>query len=180
MSCRVTALLLNVCSGRISEHCGVDLGAEGCGSDSVGDLIFDLSTLIMNGDCLQATVCAAAVNEGDALVAVGAAPPEEAPEESADAVEGIARQLALVGDPKTPERSKADARYDLLTALSRTQDLRVRLGIIRGLVDYVYPGLQPLLVEHLEQVIREAKAAGQSEMVSEAGRLLKELGTVTK
>ncbi len=68
---QLTALILNVCSGRLSDGCEVDVSAEGCSSTSVGALIDELAQLIQDGFCDEANACAGAVNEGDALVGGG-------------------------------------------------------------------------------------------------------------
>ncbi len=65
---QLTALILNVCSGKLGNGCEVDVSAEGCSSTNVGDLIEEIAGLIQSGDCNVAKSCAAAVNEGDALV----------------------------------------------------------------------------------------------------------------
>jgi hypothetical protein len=65
---QLTALLLNVCSDRLQGRCQVDLIEEGCVSEYVDDLLDELSELIHMADCRRAAACAAAVNEGDALV----------------------------------------------------------------------------------------------------------------
>ena len=64
---QLTALILNVCSGLLTECCEVDLSAEGCSSTNVGDLIDEIADLIAGESCHQAADCAAAVNEGTAL-----------------------------------------------------------------------------------------------------------------
>ena len=62
---QLTALILNVCSGKLTECCEVDLGAEGCTSTNVGDLIDEIAGLILGGECKTAKDCAAAVNGSD-------------------------------------------------------------------------------------------------------------------
>ncbi len=62
---QLTALILNVCSGKLTECCEVDLGAEGCASTNVGDLIDEIAGLIQGGSCNTASNCAAAVNGSD-------------------------------------------------------------------------------------------------------------------
>lgn len=61
----LTALLFNIESGRVQNLCEVDLAAEGCTSTTIADLVVELGDKIMNGDCLVAAACAAAVNEGE-------------------------------------------------------------------------------------------------------------------
>ncbi len=65
---QLTALVLNVCSGRLADGCEVDVSAEGCSSPTVGDLLDEIAMLIFMNDCDQAKSCAAAVNEGTGLV----------------------------------------------------------------------------------------------------------------
>ena len=65
---QLTALILNVCSSRLSNFCEVDVSAQACLSSNVGELIVEAAGLIQTGFCNQAAACAAAVNEGDALV----------------------------------------------------------------------------------------------------------------
>jgi hypothetical protein len=65
---QLTALILNVGSGRLMDGCEVDLTALGCESDSVGGMIDEIATLIHEDDCNQANSCAAALNEGEGLV----------------------------------------------------------------------------------------------------------------
>jgi hypothetical protein len=65
---QLTALILNVCSGRVLDGCEVDVSAEGCSSTTVGDLLDEIATLILMADCNGARSCAAAVNEGIGLV----------------------------------------------------------------------------------------------------------------
>ncbi len=64
---QLTAVILNVCSGRLGNGCAVDLASEGCSSTTVGGLVGEAASLILGGDCKRASDCAAAVNEGDAL-----------------------------------------------------------------------------------------------------------------
>ncbi len=65
---QLTALILNVCSGRLQNSCEVDTACE---STSVGELINEIADLINSGDCNLAAQCAGAVNEGDAIVSNG-------------------------------------------------------------------------------------------------------------
>ena len=62
----LTALILNVCSGRLENGCEVDVSNEGCSSTRVGDLIEEIAMQIHAGECSPA--CAEAVNEGYGLV----------------------------------------------------------------------------------------------------------------
>jgi hypothetical protein len=64
---QTTALILNVCSGHITDGCEVDLYALGCTSEMVRDLAVELADMIAMGNCAQAASCAAAVNEGTGL-----------------------------------------------------------------------------------------------------------------
>ena len=69
-----TALLLNVCSGKLFFPAQLDLSALNCASTTVGELVGELSDLIKSGvsgvpgDCRHAADCAAAVNEDDGVV----------------------------------------------------------------------------------------------------------------
>ena len=65
---QLTALVFNVCSGRLTHHCEIDLEAEGCASTRVDDLLGEIAHLISGGECHQAQSCAEAVNTGRALV----------------------------------------------------------------------------------------------------------------
>jgi hypothetical protein len=68
---QLTALILNVCSDRLTNSCEVDLSPWGCSSTDVGDLIEELTALINSVDpdnCKLAAECAALVNEGEGLV----------------------------------------------------------------------------------------------------------------
>ncbi|MHC4278476.1 MAG: hypothetical protein ACYSTI_14340 [Planctomycetota bacterium] len=68
---QLTALLLNVESGRLDETCELDTSPI-CISTTVGDLIDEVAGLILQGgeDCVDAGYCAAVVNEG------GVTPPD--------------------------------------------------------------------------------------------------------
>ena len=66
-----TALLFNLRTERLQCACDVNLEAQGCTSDTIGDLLFELEGLIGSDDprdCKIASDCAAAVNEGDGFV----------------------------------------------------------------------------------------------------------------
>ncbi len=106
---QLTALILNVCSGRLSDGCEVDTGAEGCSSTTVGDLIDELAGLIQGGTCQQAADCAGAVNEGDALVGDGGG---EVPETVGTRPDPPATLEPAPGDerPRDPARRKRGAR----------------------------------------------------------------------
>jgi len=73
---QLTALILNVCSGRLTNGCEVDVAAEGCASTNVGDLIDEMAALIQGGNCPQARDCGEAVNEGGAVEGAGGSAPE--------------------------------------------------------------------------------------------------------
>jgi len=64
---QLTALILNVCSGRVQETCLVDLSAQGCLSTDLDGLIVELAGYIQAGSCQQASACAATINEGFGL-----------------------------------------------------------------------------------------------------------------
>jgi hypothetical protein len=70
---QLTALILNVCSGRLQDGCEVDVSAQGCASTNVGDLIEEIASLIFSGDCQVAAACAGEVNEGTGVVVEGGA-----------------------------------------------------------------------------------------------------------
>jgi hypothetical protein len=64
-------VLFNLASSKLSGSCEVDLSAEGCGSGNLLELVDELAALINSADrsnCRTAAACAAAVNEGTALV----------------------------------------------------------------------------------------------------------------
>jgi hypothetical protein len=65
---QLTALILNVCSGRLTNGCEVDVSGEGGSSTNVGDLIMEVAALIDDGSCQQAADLAAAINEGWGLM----------------------------------------------------------------------------------------------------------------
>jgi PKD repeat protein len=92
-----TAMLLNICSGRIADGCEVDPMATGCDATSIGALKTEIAGLIMSGDCNKAKSCAASVNEGYALTggAMDLPAPVAGPETAAS-TDG-ARALALAG-----------------------------------------------------------------------------------
>jgi hypothetical protein len=66
---QLTAMILNVCSGKLTEACDVDVSAEGCASTTVGELVDEIDQLILNGECQTAANCANAVNEGYGVLA---------------------------------------------------------------------------------------------------------------
>jgi hypothetical protein len=68
---QLTALILNVCSGRLQESCELDLSEQGCLSTGVDGLIVEVAGYIQAGSCEQASACAAAANEGEGLVGGG-------------------------------------------------------------------------------------------------------------
>jgi PKD repeat protein len=70
---QLTAVLLNMQSGRIAEGCEVDADASPCDSTSVGALIQEIADLIHGGECNAAKDCAAAVNEGASVLPGGGA-----------------------------------------------------------------------------------------------------------
>jgi hypothetical protein len=65
---QLTALILNVCSDRLTETCELDLSNVSCSAISVGGLIEEVSQLIQSDECGKAADCAALVNEGEGLV----------------------------------------------------------------------------------------------------------------
>ncbi len=68
----LTALILNTCSNNRLQECDfVDVEAEGCTAETVGELIDEAGDLIFGGDradCEQAKACAVAVNRGTAAL----------------------------------------------------------------------------------------------------------------
>ncbi len=65
---QLTALILNVCSGRLANTCELDLSNISCSATSVEGLLQEASQLIQSGECELAADCAALVNEGEGLV----------------------------------------------------------------------------------------------------------------
>jgi hypothetical protein len=65
---QLAALILNVCSDRLTETCELDLSNVSCSAMSVEGLIQETSQLIQSGECGKAADCAALVNEGEGLV----------------------------------------------------------------------------------------------------------------
>ncbi len=103
-----TALLFNLESERLQNGCGVGLSAEGCTSTSLGDLLDELATLILDGDCQRAADCAAAVNEGTAVVESLDSPGEVAsasdgPEPIASATGSARFGKPTIDTPKGPD-----------------------------------------------------------------------------
>lgn len=82
---QTTALILNVCSSRVSNACLVDATAFGCTSGTIGDLVDELSAAIQSGDCQRAADCAGAVNEG---LAAATPPPVAGPGPVGEGSEG--------------------------------------------------------------------------------------------
>jgi len=64
---QLTALVLNVCSGRLQETCDVDVSAQGCLSTDLGGLMAEVAGYVQAGSCRQARRCAAAVNGGGGI-----------------------------------------------------------------------------------------------------------------
>jgi hypothetical protein len=65
---QLTALILNVCSGRLANTCELDLSNISCSATSVEGLLQEASQLIQSGECELAADCASLVNEGEGLV----------------------------------------------------------------------------------------------------------------
>ncbi len=65
---QLTAMVLNVCSDRITDGCSINVQPEGCQATTVGGLKDEIASLIIAGDCEIASDCAAAVNEDIAFV----------------------------------------------------------------------------------------------------------------
>ena len=55
---KLSVLILNVCSGRYQTSCPIDAIDRGCVSPNVGDLLNELSLLVMSGGCRRASDCA--------------------------------------------------------------------------------------------------------------------------
>lgn len=64
---QLAALVLNLCSGRLSPICGIEADETGCDATTVGELVDELVERIHAGDCRRAAACAGTVNEGDAI-----------------------------------------------------------------------------------------------------------------
>jgi hypothetical protein len=64
---RLTALVLNVCSERVSTSCALDVSPEGCDATTVGELLEEAAGWMHEGYCHLAAVCLAAANERQAL-----------------------------------------------------------------------------------------------------------------
>ena len=65
---QLTALVLNVCSQRVSNSCGVDLSSEGGSSTIVGDALLEIADLINVGECKAAKDLGSIINDGSALL----------------------------------------------------------------------------------------------------------------
>ena len=65
---QLTALILNVCSDRLTNTCALDLSNVSCSATSIEGLLQETSQLIQIGECEVAADCAALVNEGEGLV----------------------------------------------------------------------------------------------------------------
>jgi cysteine-rich repeat protein len=77
---QLTALILNVCSERVSNLCEVDVANHGCSATTVGGLIDETAALINGGDCLAAKSCLVTVNEGNGILSDDPVAPENAVE----------------------------------------------------------------------------------------------------
>jgi hypothetical protein len=56
---RLASLALNVCAARLQTSCPVSPVTQGCSAANVGELMGELAWLILEGDCGQASACAA-------------------------------------------------------------------------------------------------------------------------
>ncbi|HEU4402057.1 MAG TPA: hypothetical protein VFT43_08120, partial [Candidatus Polarisedimenticolia bacterium] len=56
---KLSVLILNVCAGRLQSSCRVATGEGDCLSTNLGDLLGEISELILQGDCRRAAACAA-------------------------------------------------------------------------------------------------------------------------
>jgi hypothetical protein len=54
---KLSVLVLNVCAGRLQTSCPVDPVEDECSATTVGDLLFEISILIGEGDCRRASGC---------------------------------------------------------------------------------------------------------------------------
>jgi hypothetical protein len=52
----------------VQESCEVDVLAEGCLAQSVGELFQETAAMILSGDCHQASVCMSAMEDGTGFV----------------------------------------------------------------------------------------------------------------
>ena len=95
----------------------------------------------------------------------------------ADIRKSLDRHFTVLIDSDASEDARADSRDALLTALGGGYEAKVRLRIIRGLVDNVDEALNSLLAKHLEDIQAEAEELGNKKLAREAGRLLKTLET---
>jgi hypothetical protein len=128
-----TALLFNQASGRLQAGCEIDVSVQGCSATTVTGLVDELAALIISGDsdsCKLAADCAAAVNEGTALVesaAVPAAPASTAVPEptvsyaaaGAGAVPSAAATPEAITEP-SPEPSPYVRLVDSTSAMPST------------------------------------------------------------
>jgi hypothetical protein len=169
---QLTALLLNTCSGRVSEHCAVDLAEHGCAAQDVGEALFELADWIAAGECRQARTCASAINNGafDTSPSPGSVTSPGLDEHrprprTAPADQGRSRSAV----------DRSAVQYRQFTALGERRDLRARLRIAAGLAKLVDAGHQPLLRDHLIDIRDEARERGEIELAIEAERLLRTL-----
>ncbi len=163
---QLTALLLNTCSGRVSEHCGVDLAELGCTSFHVGDLLFELADLIAADECDLAQICAGTINED--LGVFGASPTAPADQgtiEEPSSADGFA---ATRRAPTT----RRSIQYTQFTALGQHHNLRARLRIASGLAQRIDPSHEPLLRAYLIEIRDAAREQNEERLADEADRLL--------
>jgi hypothetical protein len=80
---QTTALVLNLCSGRLQPFCPVEPGAVACESETVGALLEEIAASIVTGDCRRAADCAEAVNGGEAVAANDESPEADEPARAA-------------------------------------------------------------------------------------------------
>jgi hypothetical protein len=107
---QLAAVMANLCSDRLGDGCEIDVSAEGCTSTTVGDLVDELTMLIDNGDCHTANACAAAVNEGLALVDGGAIGDTYEAIDAPDGPKNVAPHDH--GRPEAPEAAPVDVKSD--------------------------------------------------------------------
>jgi hypothetical protein len=64
----LTSLALNVCADYVQESCALDVLAEGCVAQNVGELMEETASMILSDACHQASVCMSAVTDGTGFV----------------------------------------------------------------------------------------------------------------
>jgi len=62
---KLSVLILNVCSGRYQTSCPIDAIGNECVSPNVGELLHELSFLVLSGSCRRASDCASLPEQGE-------------------------------------------------------------------------------------------------------------------